>query len=495
MFMSKINTIKLFKHFLIFSICVSTQVVNAQIDSLALSRLKKQIDSLEKSELMSSGTVGFSLKNAKNQSILIENNAQKSLSPASTLKLITTAAILAALRPDFKYSTTLAYDGKIENGTLIGNLVIQGTGDPSLGSHRFTNDPMNFLKGWSFAIKSLGINQINGKIIIDNSYFEENPTPSRWLWGDIGNYYGAGASGINFRENFFTATILGAKSEKQNASVTKIVPELSKENIINKVSTDSPNTGDQVYIYSKPFDNQILLSGFAPQNQKINVKGTLPDPARVLAEALQKTLIEAGIILINQDSLTSQVQSKSLSFSNLQIINVVNSPTLNELITKCNHHSINLYAESFLKTLSVKNGIGNTNDLAIKSMINFWSKKGLNTRGFFPKDGSGLSPQNYVSTSFMTDVLNWMSNSEHFLYFLSSIPIVGQSGTVRSINIKDKTKIYAKSGSIEGTRAYAGYFYSKTGDLLSFSIMLNNYQKSSQAGKELEKIFKLMADI
>ena len=477
------------------------QNTNAQIDTLALNLLKKQIDTLEKSDLMASGFVGFSLKVCKSSQKLIETNANKSLSPASTLKLITTATALLNLGADYKYTTTFGYDGSITNEMLNGNIIIKGSGDPSLGSHRFNKDQFYFLKDWAMALKALGISTISGKILMDNQYFEQNPTPSRWLWGDMGNYYGAGASGINFRENFFTTSITGAKTQNQTAIINKIIPDISPVSVVNEIVTDAPNTGDQVYIYSKPFDNQVLFTGFAPKNQTIYVKGTLPNPSLELGKELLKTLKEFGISFTKDTLGTTKgelIETNSKTNLNFDKVAETQSPALSELILKCNYHSINLYAEALLKTIAVKNGKGNTNEKATKELIDFWKRSGLNTDGFSPKDGSGLSPQDFVSPNFMTEVLSFMSNHKDFQTYLSSIPVVGESGTVKNLakNSSAKGNIYAKSGSIEGARAYAGYFYAKSGELIAFSMMLNNYAKSGKnAGKELEKLLILMANL
>ena len=465
-------------------------ILYAQIDSLALKQLAIQLDTLQKSKLLSSGFLGFSLKvTSSNQSILAVNE-QKLLSPASTLKLITTAYTMLELGPNFRYSTQLQAFGNIENQTLRSDLLVIGSGDPSLGSHRFENVQDSFIDDWVFKIKLMGVSKIQGKIKIDHSIFEGNPTSARWLWGDIGNYYGAGPMGFNFHENFFTATIQGGNFVDKAAVIEKLTPKLSNVEVINNIKTDVENSGDQVNIFSKPFDSQIVFTGYAPKNQTINVKGTIPNVPQTFVDVFKEKLKAQQIEVLDSNIVLNPTQ--------IFLIAENTSPPLSVLIEKCNFHSINLYAEAFLKTVASKSLKQVTLNDALIAEKQFWKTKGLNINEFKAKDGSGLSPQNFVSPAFMTDVLSVMSQYADFQLFKSSIPLIGVSGTVKNFakNTKAVNKIYAKSGSIDGTRAYAGYFFAKSGQLLSFAIFINQYDASAgNLTKELEKIMDLMADL
>jgi serine-type D-Ala-D-Ala carboxypeptidase/endopeptidase (penicillin-binding protein 4) len=469
---------------------------HAQFDSLKVLRLQKQIDSLANSSFMEYGFVGVSVKKAQNKSNIAAINAQKSLVPASTLKLITTASAFGVLGENYRFETSVYYDGQIIDGMLQGNLYIKGSGDPTLGSWRFQRNDAQLLNEWSENIKKVGIKGITGKIVADASIFEQHSTPDRWIWGDMGNYYGAAASGLNFHENSFPIVITGGTSIGYDAKIVSIEHQPAGVfNIINQIKTDAAGTGDQVVIYSRPEDNQLVLKGFAPQNERITVKGSITNPPLHLAYHLKKALEGKGI---------SVAQEPTVSYSNNLSANANNtlftcfSPPLSDIAQLCNFRSINLYAEALLKTSSIKQGFGNSHDNALKALTAFWQGKGLWLVGFDPKDGSGLSPQNGITPNNMTDILAVASQQSWFPSYYQSIPIVGQSGTVHSLgkNTKAAGRVRAKSGSIEGVRSYAGYVYTQSGELLCFSLIANRYNPSlGNITKELEKIIVLMAHL
>nr|MCU0470050.1 D-alanyl-D-alanine carboxypeptidase [Arcicella sp.] len=207
--------------------------------------LQKKIDSLANSPFLENGFLGLSIKSVNSDKNLVEYNAKKSLVPASTMKLISSATALMAMGENFTYTTTLEYSGEIKDSVLIGNIFIKGSGDPSLGSWRFKNKPdyKHLTDIWAKKIKDLGIKEIKGRVFGDGSVFDENVVPDSWSWGDMGNYYGSGAYGLNINENLFWATFNPSKY-LEAAPLVKTIPDLPYYGKINRVLTDKPNTGD-----------------------------------------------------------------------------------------------------------------------------------------------------------------------------------------------------------------------------------------------------------
>jgi serine-type D-Ala-D-Ala carboxypeptidase/endopeptidase (penicillin-binding protein 4) len=142
--------------------------------------------------------------------------------------------------------------------------------------------------------------------------------------------------------------------------------------------------------------------------------------------------------------------------------------------------------------------LGNSSDAALKGLKQIWQNKGLKLDGLRMKDGSGLSPANGITPNNMTDVLSAMVSEKSFAAFYESIPIVGVSGTVQNLAKKSKAvgNARAKSGSIDGVRAYSGYFTNRNGELMCFSMMLNKYNSAyGSATRELEKLIILMVEL
>lgn len=469
-------------------------------DSLAIQRLLARIEAFQSGPAARFGTVALSVRRVSDGAEIIGYNAHQSLPSASTLKLITTATALSVLGPTYTYATTLEYDGTIKDSILTGNIYIRGSGDPSLGTWRFPNyyDLSNLLSYWSTAIKTAGIRQIQGTVVGDASLYPQLTTPGTWPFGDLGNYYGASLSALNINENLYRVFFKTGKAVNVPASVLRTDPVIPYVNFYNNVVTDAANTGDQVNIYGAPFINQQWLTGKVPIGEPANefsVKGALPDPAYFAAFALSEQLRQdsiriSGLPISVGGGLPNTVQSNGKRTQ----LNQHRSPTLVELAQQTNFQSINLYAEALLRTtaLSLDKTV-RTTEGSIDALSTFWRNKGVNLNGFRIRDGSGLSTVGALTADNMTGILTAASREKAFPQFYETIPIVGQTGTVRTLarGTAAAGNIRAKSGSIEGVRAYAGYFTAVDGERMSFCILVNKFTpgQNRTVTAELEKIF------
>lgn len=449
------------------------------IDSLALDRLSDAVVELQNSELMRNGVVAFCLKSTKSGQTLLGINQEQSVPSASTLKLVSTATALSVLGGDYTYPTYLEYDGQIVRDTLRGDLYLRGTGDPSLGSDmdRFEGVPNGdqLLNRWAVAVRRAGIRYVQGQVVADPTLFDDKNLADTWVWGDLGNYYGAGVQGLNFRENLYRVSFKAGHNVGDPAEIVKLEPDLSYLKIENRVTTGEAGSGDQVYIYASPLGEQILLTGTVPRGStSFTVKGAVPRPAYAAAFELTRALKAGGVGIAG----TGDVLPKSTVLAAPRtVIDQYSSPTLRELARQTNWWSINLYADAFLKTAGVRlNGKPDFDDAA-EAEADYWRKKGADMRGFFVKDGSGLSPTGSLTAQNLTEVLNAATKDKNFTVFYNSIAILGETGTVRNVGKRTKAagNVRAKSGSIGGTRAYAGYVTTKTGDRLSFTMIAHKY--------------------
>ena len=263
-------------------------------------------------------------------------------------------------------------------------------------------------------------------------------------------------------------------------------------------TTDAAGTGDQSTVYGAPYQTLQWLRGKIPLGKpEFSVDATLPDPAYHVAFSLAEQL--------RQDSVSQS--SLPLAFRPGQPLPVANrkrvvlhrheSPPLPELIQQTNFESINLYAEALMRTAAYAlNPNATDNDLAIETLTDFWRKKGVNLDGFKPKDGSGLSSTGAMTTDNLTGILSAMGREKTFPVFYESIPVVGESGTVRNLakNTPAAGNIRAKSGTLTGVRAFAGYFTTTNGEQMCFSMMVNRYTTGpGQARATTAQLERLMA--
>ena len=290
--------------------------------------------------------------NAENGETVFEYNSIKSLTPASVMKLITSAVALELLGPQYTFRTSLGYTGTINKrtGKLKGNIVIRGGGDPALGSNYFSDYYDDFMAGWVKEIKRLGIKKIEGRVITDDSYYDFQPVPAKWLWEDAGNYYGAGAYGLSVFDNTYEIH-LKTSSDSSRLFIKEIVPNECKYEFSNWLI--AAGTSDEGYVFAAPYSTNGWIAGSVPVNMDDFVlKASITDPPLLIARMINDKL-EAADILISGDPTTTRLEQKSISDKVVPVTETI-SPPLEKIIEVLNHESVNLYAEHLIKELGRK---------------------------------------------------------------------------------------------------------------------------------------------
>ncbi|MFC0875560.1 D-alanyl-D-alanine carboxypeptidase/D-alanyl-D-alanine-endopeptidase [Saccharicrinis sp. FJH2] len=415
-------------------------------------------------------SLGFSVVDVATGESVKSLNQDKSLVPASTLKLITTATALEKLGKDYRFKTEVLASAMPVKGVLKGDLIIKGGGDPTLGSRYFNNNIYSFLEDWVTAIKNKGITEIKEDIVADLSLFYPEPIPSRWIWEDIGNYYGAGVYPLSCFDNYYTLTFYPAKIGAK-ARVASVDPKI-KDMTFNIEAVGSSLNRDSAYIYGGPFELQRVVRGSVPANKiDFSIKGSIPDPPKVLLEMLKEKLLTSGVKVSGDVVLSYNPVQAGLKITETL------SPSLHEIAENVNFISNNLFAEHLFRALQPDGDIHHiTNDLKT-----FWERRGIPTTSCFMYDGSGLSPSDAVSAKFMTDLLVYMATTGRAgKPFMETIPQAGREGSV-SYFLRDLKSaiVLAKSGSMDNTRCYAGYI-KKDGKTFAFSIMVNKFTCSQK---------------
>jgi serine-type D-Ala-D-Ala carboxypeptidase/endopeptidase (penicillin-binding protein 4) len=459
-----------------FFLLVST-LSNAQINSL--------IESWKNHKDLKNASIGFCVLDAKTDETISEFNAHQFLIPASTLKVITTSAALGILGNNFKYETKILYRGNFNkaSGTLNGDIIIVGSGDPTLQSENFVKDSSNITTKWAQILKEKGLKKITGSIIADASCFERT-VPDNWIWADISNYFGAIPCGLSFMDNKFKV-IYTSKENGSVATVVNTIPSYLNASITINSSVVAKGFEDNAIVYGDPFSYTKQVSGKIPPNKKsFEVEAVLPDPALLCAEMLYTSLTKVGIAC-NQKLIQSHYK-KNDSLASAQLLYTHFSPTLDKIILHTNMKSNNHYCESILLTLgkgSIYNGI--------EAVKNYWQKQGLDKSELFMTDGSGLSRANTTTTFYQANVLSKLfKDSLHYKVFNASLPIAGKNGSMSNIGKATfiENNMRAKTGYINRVRSYCGYVTSQSGKNLAFSIIFNNYNCSAKDAKnEIEK--------
>ena len=486
----------MFRLFLVVTCCFPLMIL---AQSPSLSELQTAIKALDRDPAMRSANWSITVMDAQTGKLLLEHNGYKSLATASTMKAVTTATALELLGPNFRFETQLQYTGRItEKGVLEGDLFIKGGGDPSLGSDRFgaSNTLEQLMFTWAELIKQAGIKEIKGRVIGDAGVFGSQLTPGKWGWEDMGNYYGAGACGLTIHENQYR---LDFKSST-TGSLTKVlrtVPEMKNIQFVNEVQAGKAGSGDNAYIYGSPYTWVRYLRGTVPPNRSVfSIKGSMPDPAQFCASRFTEELTQCGIPVSGRPATMRNTQNSSeISRGSRQVLHIHKGEPLSDIIFHTNMKSVNLFAESLANQIALTQSKSGSTAEGVEAIDDYWTSKGIDTKGMYLRDGSGLSPNNVLSTYQLTAILCKMRKSPHYKVFEASLPLAGRSGSLKGMlrGTSAEGRLRAKSGYISGVRSYAGYVETQTGHQLAFTMIANHF--SGGAGAMRRKFETLMVKL
>jgi D-alanyl-D-alanine carboxypeptidase/D-alanyl-D-alanine-endopeptidase (penicillin-binding protein 4) len=433
--------------------------------------------SFDQNGSLKGAAIGVMVSDVNNGATLFTLNSDLLLAPASTLKLVISAVALETLGADFRFRTSLGLSGSgdIVNGVLRDNLVVKGGGDPTLASGLFAGDRKDLLPfgTWIKTLKSLGVKKIEGNLLIDISGFRRWDIPASWAWDDMGNYYGAGPSAINYSDNTIRLYFDSPDREGKSAIVSHTVPLTPGIEWVSEVKSSQINR-DLAYVFGSPWDKKRIIRGTIPANRKnFEVKASMPDPEMLFGERFRQELLAEypdfkGEVLVSLEPVEEK------------IIQWHQSPELSEICSLLNHESVNLIAESLVAQLSYRKGGYGDHDEGIQLAGKFMSQN-ITNEPFFMEDGSGLSRFNAFSAKQMNAVLLFMQKSKNREVFKNSLPVAGK-GTLASFPQTDfpGQTLRAKSGSMTRVRAYTGYLQCKSGREVAFSLVFNNFSGSQQ---------------
>lgn len=443
-------------------------------------KIKQAYDRFETDPQMAYASASLTVMNAESGEIIFSKNGNTGLAPASTLKTITAATAFYVLGTDFSFETRLAYSGKLlPNGILDGDLLILGGGDPSLGSWRYTSTQTAVvLQNWLNAIKASGIKEVKGRIIADDYLFGTQIIPDGWIWQDIGNYYGGGATALSWHENQFDVLLRPGTKVGEPVILNGVSPAMPYLKFVNEVKTGPAGSGDKVYAYCAPYGDLVYLRGTYAIDLKKPVSPSIPDPAFDAAYRLMDTLKVSGIKVQQGFSTWRRLNlEEGWVAKDYQLIHTQTSPKLADLVYWFNRKSINLYGENLLKAMALKQGANAETAEGAKVLKLFWKTKlGLDPNSMNIGDGSGLSPANRITTMSMTQILQSIRKETWFGAYYESLPLYNE--------------MKMKSGSIADVLAYAGYHTNAKGEKLVFSFIINNYNGSTTAIRQ--KMFTVL---
>lgn len=453
--------------------------------ALLEAQVPQPVKHLLKEPYMRGATLSLVVKDVADGEILYAWQPDLEVTPASVMKLVTTSAALESLGEDFRFKTTLEYDGVITDSTLNGNLYIRGSGDPTLGSrHPDTVRPLTaFASSWHDALRNAGIRCINGNIIADEGCFDTEGISLKWVAEDLGSSYGAGSYGINVFDNNYTLQLrTGASGTRPQVTGTE--PELIRGQLtFHNYLTARPVAKDSSYVLGAPFSPNRYLYGVIPSNRDTyQLKGDIPDPALFLSNFFAKYI--GSDIDVKGKPLTRRILTEEGKWEDTErvVLHTWYATELKEVVRITNHVSQNLYADVLFKTFgntyqSRPGEILSSFGKGTAAVTSFWNDKGLDVSSLVMFDGSGLAVTNKVTARFLTDLLVYMQTEAVASdAFYNSLPLAGAGGSVRNFlkGTPLQGKLRLKSGSMSRVKSYAGYVDQK-GKRYAIALFINNY--------------------
>ncbi len=426
------------------------------------------ISLLTGSSVTKQANISVQIKDLDSNTIIEEHRAQNVVPPASVMKTLTTAAMLEMYGPDFRFTTTLEYTGAIDDGVLHGDLIIRGGCDPSLGDLK---KGQGFFNKWIQAVRKAGIKRIDGDIWADMSLLDAEAQNPGWLMEDAANYYAPGVFPINYMSNTMNV-VLKSGPVGSVADVIRTEPRYEDLRVINHVRC-TEITYDGAFVYGLPYSNERYITGSVPSNQgQFGVKSDIPNPGLLLAKHFKHRLEEVGIGVEGEATFHAEkfaAEGRTLLYEHL-------SDPLGELIAHTNIYSDNLYAEAMFRYMGLAYGKPGTVHNSCEFLRSFWQRRKVNLQGAIIKDGCGLAPQDAISAEMFVQLLEYMSKSDNYDVWLNSLPICGKTGTVSGLlrGTALEGRVWAKSGTIAGTKNYAGYIFLPDGRRWAFAILVNS---------------------
>ena len=437
--------------------------------------VEEKIDLILKKPVIKDATVGVlavSLIDGK----LVDYNSEKLFIPASNMKLLTGAAALEILGGDYRFRTTIYGTTNItKKGVLEGNLILKGCGDPTLATYK-NYGIESLLSDTIEELYNKGLRVIKGDILVDETFFDSQRLGSGWMWDDEQYGYSAQVGALSLNENVIVVRITPGKSAGDPIDV-QLIPSTDYIEIINEAITCSANTKSDISVERSKAQNKILIKGeIAEGSDPVIRTRTIEEPGFYAGTVFKESLESNGIDVYGR--VRSGVAKKGIE------LKVINSVPLSEIVECMMKNSDNFYAEQIIKTIGAEvMGAGSWSN-GIKAVKQFLCDIGIDATQLRMVDGSGLSRYNLLSPQLVVNLLKYMYSET----FLTSLPMAGVDGTLKN-RMKGtplEGNLKAKTGTMSGVSALSGYITTESGDVIAFSIMINNYAKSSKPIKIIE---------
>jgi D-alanyl-D-alanine carboxypeptidase/D-alanyl-D-alanine-endopeptidase (penicillin-binding protein 4) len=406
---------------------------------------------------------GIVLLPLDSNSIIYSLNADKYFVTASNVKLLTTAAALLKLGDRFRLRTSVYGTGTLPNLT---SLRIVGRGDPTLTTEK--------LKELAEQLKLKGVRSIEN-LIIDDRYFKNTGINPSWEWSDVYGDYAVSVRSLILNGNAVTVNLLPQQLGQSLKLEWSDLLAASQWRVENKTVTAPANTPSNIEIKGFLGDPVLEINGALAIDSEADTWGiAIRDPANYFLESFRRLLLVEGISVTKGTVLTSTENSEELDSKAIELA-TIESPPVEVLLRETNQESNNLFAEVLLQVLVTQVGPD-----AVQETL---TELGVDPASYQLKDGSGLSRQNLVSPTAISQTLKLMARSPVAEIYRQSLSVAGANGTLKSrfLDTPIQNNLRGKTGTLSGVVALSGYLEIPGKQPLVFSLIVDRSDRPASA--------------
>lgn len=417
---------------------------------------------------------GVEVKSLDSGRVLYTRNPRTLMMPASNMKILTLAAAAETLGWDYRFRTTLETSGDVRDGALKGDLVVVGTGDPTINGRDHHADAV--FDQWAAALKAAGVSRIDGGVVGDARAFESRDLGQGWSWDYLQDGYAAPVAALEFDENIATLSITPGANPGDDAGLE--LPPGTGLTLAHRMVTGAPGSPTSIDIERLPNGAVIQVTGSIAADAKPATRDVaVADPSLYFAHSLLRALVARGIEVRGLPKAVREFRNTVPPLPRRVLVES-QSPPLREIATTMMKVSQNLYAETLLKAVGAAKGGAGSAEAGRRVASDVFNAWGIAPGGYVQADGSGLSRYDYVTADLIVTLLEHLyKDPRHKDAFVATLPIAGKDGTIASRlkRTRAEANATAKTGSISNVRALSGYVRTRDGETLAFSILANSF--------------------
>lgn len=403
-------------------------------------------------------------------------NDKKLMHPASNLKLLTSAAILNELGANYTFTTKIYGVGHQSGNTWEGDIIIRGAGDPSISGKFYNEDRFHVYNKFFSALDSMGVRKINGNLIGNDSFFDQEPYPEEWNWQDLSFYYGVEINALSFNNNAVDLRVYAKGDIGEKPEIEWFPFDTDYVNFVNEQVITPPDSEYDEDYRRVLGTNTIMLRSKVPKNYVETESLSVFNAPRFFLDTFKKYLEDGGITLGGRIIVDSQ----NINWNAEQYKELFRheSVPLKKMLSRITQNNDNFYTEMLLKTMAAEHfdAAGST-ELGLSLLEDFATTLKMDTTKLEVSDGSGMASSTLVKSGDLSRMLVEMRKHPLFDIYKKNLSVGGVSGPLKNrfSDSKLRGKIYGKTGYVSGVRSLSGYMEATSGQTLAFSVITNNY--------------------